>query len=111
MSKIVYNTKRFFLDPPRFVKVSTQYVEVTENQYPPSVKCSGAGRPALNYVWKNKKTSEVITDSDVLSLGPMTRSLAGTYTCNASNKHGNESLDVIFYMHCIYLTKFAKTID
>lgn len=98
----------YVLDPPRDVRLTSNYVEVYEDQFATPVKCSGNGRPSLNYVWKNKNTHEIVTKSETLSLGPMTKSLAGTYTCTAWNKHGNESTNVDFYLYCMSLINITN---
>lgn len=89
-------------DPPEDVRVSPQIVKVTESMRPDPVKCFGKGHPTLSYEWKKNLTSDPITHTEDLNLGPLTRDDSGRYICEASNKHGKKTAEVFFDVLCEY---------
>ncbi|KAI4471623.1 b-cell receptor cd22 [Holotrichia oblita] len=79
--------------PPENLTVSKKIIDVQENSRPEIINCTGRGHPTLTYVWKNERNVNVSTNH-ILSLKPVNRADAGTYSCVASNKHGNTSAEV-----------------
>ncbi|KAJ3660556.1 hypothetical protein Zmor_004998 [Zophobas morio] len=82
--------------PPENLTVSHTTVNVVEDETPIDVKCTGDGRPTLNYVWKKNLTGEPIMKSDTLKLPKMSRNSAGYYYCEGFNKYGNKTVGVLF---------------
>ncbi|KAG5898346.1 hypothetical protein JTB14_034328 [Gonioctena quinquepunctata] len=76
--------------PPEDIVASPKVVNVVENQAPSPVKCHGNGHPIPSYQWKKNYTSDTITRTEDLVLGPLTRADSGEYICEATNKHGTK---------------------
>lgn len=89
-----------FTDPPENLTVSNRVVSVVEGNQPEKVTCSGKGHPALSYVWRRNSTSEPISKSHILRLQKMFRADAGSYICEATNRHGTETTMVYLSVHC-----------
>lgn len=92
-----------FSVPPENITVTKSVIDVIENEPPEIVRCSGSGRPKLNYIWKNATMPE-ITKGDILQLPVMTRAAAtGPYICEAWNKYNNQTMNVYFNVLCKFL--------
>ncbi|KAI1302372.1 Hemicentin-2 [Halotydeus destructor] len=79
--------------PPENLIVRPVRVDIIEGEMAPPIECSANSRPESELKWTFWNT--VITESTILNLNhSITREMAGTYTCIASNKHGQASADV-----------------
>ncbi|CAH2061672.1 unnamed protein product, partial [Iphiclides podalirius] len=112
----VNSTTKFAVEyEPENITVTPQIVPVIENKVPEKVVCSAKGFPVPSYTWRREQparnqgkegsnSSLLLSTTNTLLLGPVTRKDAGDYVCEAFNKHGAVNttayLDVMFVPEC-----------
>lgn len=92
-------------DPPENVRLSSTRVDVIENEMLPDIRCESDALPKATYRWMSNsfydKFTGVIADTPTLALNrTMQRDSAGTYSCIASNKHGERRVDLQINVLC-----------
>ncbi|CAG2100240.1 unnamed protein product [Medioppia subpectinata] len=85
---------------PENMRVRPKRVDVIEYDIPPEISCESDSLPPASYRWHSSSTVDkfigVIADTPVLSLNTsIHRDRAGTYTCIASNRHGENQIDLL----------------
>ncbi|CAG2160554.1 unnamed protein product [Oppiella nova] len=86
--------------PPENLRVRPKRVDVIEYDIPPEILCESDALPPASYRWHSSSTRDksigVIADTPLLSLNTtIQRDRAGTYTCIASNRHGEDHIDLL----------------
>ncbi|CAK1595229.1 unnamed protein product [Parnassius mnemosyne] len=112
----VNSTTKFAVEyEPENITVTPETVSVIENKIPGKVVCSAKGFPMPSYTWRREHPSKnlgkdhtnnslILSPSNTLLLGPVTKKDGGNYICEAYNKHGSVTtsvfLDVMFVPEC-----------
>ena len=79
--------------------------DVIENEHLPEIRCDSDALPEATYRWISNsfydKFTGVIADTPILALNrTIQRDSAGTYTCIASNRHGEKRIDLQINVLC-----------
>ncbi len=87
------------------MRLRPKRVDVIEFDIPPEILCESDALPAATYRWLSSsfldKFIGVIADTPLLSLNrSIERDRAGTYTCIASNRHGEDRIDLLINVLC-----------
>ena len=95
------------IDPPENLRITPNRVDVIEHDIPPRIVCDSEALPPATYRWQAfsywDKFVEVIADTQVLSMNnSIGKERSGTYTCIASNRHGESKIDVLINVLCEY---------
>nr|XP_046910344.1 hemicentin-1-like isoform X1 [Dermatophagoides farinae] len=103
---------------PENLRLSSIRVDVIENEHLPEIRCDSDALPEATYRWISNsfydKFTGVIADTPILALNrTIQRDSAGTYTCIASNRHGEKRIDlqinVLYRPSCtIYESRTGK---
>ncbi|CAG5027639.1 unnamed protein product [Parnassius apollo] len=112
----VNSTTKFAVEyEPENITVTPETVSVIENKIPGKVVCSAKGFPMPSYSWRREHPSKnlgkdhtnnslILSSTNTLLLGPVTKKDGGNYICEAYNKHGSINtsvfLDVMFVPEC-----------
>nr|XP_022900084.1 uncharacterized protein LOC111413372 isoform X2 [Onthophagus taurus] len=75
--------------PPDNLTAQPNFLRVHEHEKPQEIICSGKGHPQLTFSWRSANSEVELSNTNKLSLKPVTRNDSGKYICKASNKHGN----------------------
>ena len=69
-----------------------------------SVLCSVDSNPPASVVWRHQDTGDILSNSHQLLLSTISRTRAGRYVCEASNRIGSsESQETVIDVKCEYL--------
>nr|XP_027199908.1 hemicentin-1-like isoform X1 [Dermatophagoides pteronyssinus] len=103
---------------PENLRLSSIRVDVIENEHLPEIRCDSDALPEASYRWISNsfydKFTGVIADTSILALNrTIQRDSTGTYTCIASNRHGEKRIDlqinVLYRPSCtIYESRTGK---
>src|SRR2546422_172944 len=91
------------------MRVRPKRVDVIEGDIPPEIYCESDALPTASYRWLSTSSSDifsgVIADKPMLALNTsIQRDRAGTYTCIASNRHGEHRIDLVVNVLCMSLS-------
>lgn len=90
-----------FSDPPENLTLSNKVVSVVEGNIPEKVLCHAKAFPEASYQWRREGESDVIVKGNALILNhPVGKRNGGNYTCEAYNRHGNNSLTTFINVLC-----------
>ncbi|XP_024084206.1 hemicentin-1 isoform X2 [Cimex lectularius] len=91
--------------PPENMTVSNSIVNVTEGNIPEKILCSAKAYPEATYQWRREGENEVVMKGNALIVNhAVLRRNAGNYTCEAQNRHGNNTktifINVLYRPEC-----------
>jgi len=97
---------------PRNISVSNRQLTVVEHgsgsDNPIHILCSAEGFPEPSYSWRYQG-QKLVTEGPILELNNVTRNQAGTYLCQAENKHGvitdKTQVEVLYLPTCEIFVK------
>ena len=95
----------YIIDAPENLRLSSIRVDVIENEHLPEIRCDSDALPEASYRWISNsfydKFTGVIADTSILALNrTIQRDSSGTYTCIASNRHGEKRIDLQINVLC-----------
>ena len=73
---------------------------VVEGEDSVSLTCEADSNPESELAWRKEGNRRVLSSSQVLDLGVVSRTDIGTYTCTATNQLGSSPGSVDVVTHC-----------
>ncbi|XP_012280549.1 hemicentin-1 isoform X2 [Orussus abietinus] len=87
--------------PPENMTISEKVINVVVDHIPKNVLCGAKAHPEPTFRWYREDSTETILEGRILTFKTsIPRRSAGTYFCEASNRHGNRTIST--YMNVQY---------